>query len=593
MATPNPSSEKSFPTNSPLIFLSAGHTAHARENTGIQRVTRSLARELQESGLQIELIEWVPSKRRFVILDDTARRNLARDGGPPFTPLNDLLNRVLPDLTGSVSGATFEGGRSSTAFPSLGDERIHQFEQIVQSIRHPIPAVPRLIDHLPIPRSGRRSLRRGLRRVINFAVQVRDRRRIRRYTRELVALRRLYDRMTRQIVRLTQLQKDRAFNLAAMERDAWRYKQTRDSLARAQDEAAGSPAPPQDPKESSMIPPGTGIHRPPANQGELYSLAMRLDSGRFNPPKGSWIVVPELMKPDEMKGVVRYCRRRHLKLAVIFHDAIAVTHPELVSESIRQGHADYMRHLCRADRILAVSRQSAEDLEAFARDRQIALPAISICANGASFQGKLDFQDPPPFPPIRAICVGTIDPRKNHRTLLSALERIHRDHPELDLRFTLIGNAYSGAEDLVELVHAATRRLPGLSWLQGVSDDALIEAYRSAHFTVFPSLLEGFGLPVLESIWHGRPCICSHTGATAEHATGGGCLPVDVTDPEALAGAIIRLAGDHALRQRLTEEAKSRLVRTWKDQAIDLVEHLQPERPTAQPEVAETDFQRP
>lgn len=593
MAAPNLPSEKPFPANSPLIFLSAGHTAHARENTGIQRVTRSLARELQISGLPVELIEWVPSKRRFVVLDDTARRNLARDGGPPFTSLDALLEKVLPDLAASFPGNRPTGTAASSGLPSLSDERIKRFEEIVQSVQHPIPAVPALIDFLPIPRAGRRSLRRGFRHLLNLHIQKRDRRRIRRYIRELIALRRLCDRMARHMVQLAEQQWDREFNLAAMERDAWRYKQTRDAMTHGQALAAGQPDSAPVPVANPSAPSNPGPNRFNTRQADLFSLSYRLGSNRFSPPKGSWIVVPELMKPEEMDGVIRYCRRRQLKLAVIFHDAIAVTHPELVSETIRQRHAEYMRHLCRADQILAVSRQSADDLATFTRNRQIALPAISVCGNGASFHGERVFRDSPPLPPVQLICVGTIDPRKNHRTLLAAFERIHRERPDLELGLTLIGNAYAGAEDLVALVGDAVRRLPGLIWLRGIADEALIQAYQSAHFTVFPSILEGFGLPVLESIWHGRPCVCADTGATAEHAVGGGCLTVDVTDPGALADAIIRMSVDHDLRQRLTQEAKSRLVRTWKDQAIDLVEALQPGGPGSRPGQGRTDYPLP
>ncbi|RKX31967.1 MAG: hypothetical protein DRP71_12645, partial [Verrucomicrobia bacterium] len=400
----------------------------------------------------------------------------------------------------------------------------------------------------------------------------------RRYIREMVELRRVHNQMTREILKLSERRRDSEFRLAFMERDAWRYKRRRDGLASVQGEIIGLPA-----DSPSVSEPSTRETAPEALQeftrqapgeSDLFSLTYRLEPARFKPGKGSWVVVPELMRPEEMRSLVRYCRRNRLNLAVVFHDAIAVTHPELVAEPIRRNHAAYMRHLCRANLVLAVSRQSADDLKHFAQSQGFPIPPITICANGASFPGERISLESPPPPPTRAICVGTIDPRKNHRTLIAALDHLHQRHPSLDLRVTLIGNAYAGSNDLVRLVRDACERLPGLEWIQGAEDRELVEAYRDCHFTIFPSVLEGFGIPVLESMWHGRPCICSTSGTVGESASGGGCATVDVTNSDDLADAILRMARDEPFRRQLTNEAKSRVLRTWREQALDLVETL-------------------
>ena len=138
----------------------------------------------------------------------------------------------------------------------------------------------------------------------------------------------------------------------------------------------------------------------------------------------------------------------------------------------------------------------------------------------------------------------------------------------------MIGHAYPGSEDLARKTLEACRDNPILDWNDRANDEVLVKAYRDCHFTVFPSVIEGFGLPVLESLWHGRPCICSATGAVGERATGGGCATVDVTNPEDLAGAILRMVRDPTYRQRLTNEANSRVLKTWREQAVDLIKGL-------------------
>ena len=80
---------------------------------------------------------------------------------------------------------------------------------------------------------------------------------------------------------------------------------------------------------------------------------------------------------------------------------------------------------------------------------------------------------------------------------------------------------------------------------------------------VFPSLYEGFGLPVLEAQACGCPVVCSNTSSLPEVA-GEGALLVDPTDTEALAAAMARLAGDPALRASLVERGFANLKRfSW------------------------------
>ena len=113
-----------------------------------------------------------------------------------------------------------------------------------------------------------------------------------------------------------------------------------------------------------------------------------------------------------------------------------------------------------------------------------------------------------------------------------------------------------------------------MHWEQCISDARLLELYDQCDFTVYPSLSEGFGLPILESLWLARPCICRDGSALAEVAMGGGCINVDTTDVSALADAILNLAENNELRKRLTNEAIQRRFKTWQEYAADVVLHL-------------------
>ena len=111
-------------------------------------------------------------------------------------------------------------------------------------------------------------------------------------------------------------------------------------------------------------------------------------------------------------------------------------------------------------------------------------------------------------------------------------------------------------------------------WLRHVNDQTLCRAYRDCRFTVYPSLMEGFGLPIAESLAFGKPCVCGGNGALGEIAKGGGCLIIDQTSDEALAAGMQKLLVDQATYARLAAEARARTFRSWSDYTANLLEHL-------------------
>jgi glycosyltransferase involved in cell wall biosynthesis len=93
---------------------------------------------------------------------------------------------------------------------------------------------------------------------------------------------------------------------------------------------------------------------------------------------------------------------------------------------------------------------------------------------------------------------------------------------------------------------------------------------------VFPSLNEGFGLPLAESLAAGTPAVTSDFGSMREIAEGGGALMVDPHDDHAIADAMRTLLTDDAVHARLTAEAQARAAhpRTWDDYAAEVWDAL-------------------
>jgi len=128
---------------------------------------------------------------------------------------------------------------------------------------------------------------------------------------------------------------------------------------------------------------------------------------------------------------------------------------------------------------------------------------------------------------------GTLEPRKNVPTLLRAFAEVRRRDPTLEL--VLVGPSGWGG---VEVAHTDGVRLLGF-----LAGDELHAAYAGARTFCYPSLREGFGLPVLEAMAHGVPVVTSAGTAMAEFTEGAGIL-VDPLDADAMAGAIVAAVGD-------------------------------------------------
>jgi glycosyltransferase involved in cell wall biosynthesis len=136
--------------------------------------------------------------------------------------------------------------------------------------------------------------------------------------------------------------------------------------------------------------------------------------------------------------------------------------------------------------------------------------------------------------------VGSLEPRKNHRRLLEAYARSGSRLP-----LVLAGGKGWLMDDFTGTGHPAGVTLTGY-----VSDSELEWLYRNCFGFVYPSLFEGFGMPVLEALALGAPVICSNTTSLPEVA-GEAALLVDPLDAGAIAAAMVRLASGEIGREVL------------------------------------------
>ncbi|HEX5051103.1 MAG TPA: glycosyltransferase family 1 protein [Planctomycetota bacterium] len=195
--------------------------------------------------------------------------------------------------------------------------------------------------------------------------------------------------------------------------------------------------------------------------------------------------------------------------------------------------------------VITPSRTTAADLRAFAPE----VRSVHVVPFGA---------DHVPVPtaahPLRgrpyALCLGTIEPRKNHRTLLAAWHLLREPRPLL----VVVGTRGWQCDDIVRELSADAEHV---QWRADASDAAVWPLLQHARLLVYPSLWEGFGFPPLEAMQLGVPVV-AHDVAPLRELGDGALELTDATDAAALAATIDRVLHDETLRARLGAAGRAR-----------------------------------
>jgi glycosyltransferase involved in cell wall biosynthesis len=221
----------------------------------------------------------------------------------------------------------------------------------------------------------------------------------------------------------------------------------------------------------------------------------------------------------------------------------------------------------RSDRIIAPSNTTRRDLVRLLRlpeekidvvPNGIGLPPVARWATEEELRRRYDLSGRPLL-----LTVSLKRPNKNLVRLLDALALIPGERRPL---LVLAGHATPYEQELRE--HAAHLDVSGdTRFLDWVPSEELEGLYRASTGFVFPSLYEGFGLPVLEAMTRGVPVACSDRGALAEVADDAALL-FDPEEPRSIAAAIEKLLADQAERERLITLGRANAARfSWAETA--------------------------
>lgn len=314
--------------------------------------------------------------------------------------------------------------------------------------------------------------------------------------------------------------------------------------------------------------PGAGAGSPARDQAPYAP-------GNVVVPWRSVFVLPEVaLEIARTKRLQALAMHSRCKTSAIGFDTVPLTSGETTDTNVPGYFMHELAAIRHMDRVTTISGAAATEYRGWRtmisslgvpgpEIEPISLPVVAPEPSAASLAATRDRYVLGGVPMV--LCVGSHEPRKNHLAVLHAAELLWRRGVEFTLLF-VGGNAWHSGRFQQRLAELTAEGRPVESAL-GVKDETLWALYRLAHCTVFPSLNEGFGLPVAESLASGTPAVTSNFGSMAEIAADGGALLVNPRDDHSVAGALHRLITDDLEHARLTREAAGRPRRSWDDYA--------------------------
>ena len=295
---------------------------------------------------------------------------------------------------------------------------------------------------------------------------------------------------------------------------------------------------------------------------------------RFTP--ADWLLTVEQFCEADRPGFREFLAHPPCRLAAMFHDAIPVRWPHITWPQSVQRHPEYMKLLAGFDRTWGISEATKRDFVEFWRWQGVTPKAEpGVIELGADFDGGNRVVRDPVLPKERPVllCVGIVEPRKNQAFLLDVAEALWGGGLDFELHMVGRVNPHFG-QPVAARMAALQQREARFRFHAQAGDTELGRLYARARAVVFPTLAEGCGLPLLEALWRGVPCVCSDLPVLRENADGGGCLVARVNDAADWSAKLRPVLSDEAECRRLQREAMARPLPRWSQTARVLIEGL-------------------
>ena len=315
-------------------------------------------------------------------------------------------------------------------------------------------------------------------------------------------------------------------------------------------EGAQVPREPSDTAKREVVPVSFAESRPRIAEGFVigsdHASNQRDVHGRFGDTllmlDSSWAIYPDLT--EHFADV----RGRGGRVVTTVYDLVPLLHPEVTDEAMSRMFDRWLRvALVESDALVCISRAVADEVIAYVRKHN--LPHRDGLRIGWWHMGSdlARVAEAKPRSELAAfldgeaavfLMVGTVEPRKRHRVVLDAMEKLWAEGS--DARLLLIGKQGWRIEEIAERLRGHPEMGRRLLWIEDGSDSDIAHSYDRATALVFASVYEGFGLPIVEAARAGLGSIASDIPVLRE-VGGEGALYFPVDDADALAALMGRV----------------------------------------------------
>lgn len=315
------------------------------------------------------------------------------------------------------------------------------------------------------------------------------------------------------------------------------------------------------------------LHSTPISERNMVRLWHRLGSPL---PRVDWFTGGPLNLFHATDFVLAPCKARYKLLTI--HDLAFLFYPDAAMPSLhRYLNVVVPRSVQQSDHLLADSHNTAKDLQEQWHVPPEKISVVQGAVDHARFQPVTDRKR---WQAVRAkykigdrpfiLGLSRLEPRKNFTRLIEAFA-IARKEANLSHRLVIGGSKGWLYDSIFARVHELGLQEHVL--FPGFIDDAdLPTLFSAAEFFAYPSLYEGFGLPILEALACGAPVLTADNSCLPE-AGGPGALYVRATDIHSISEELVKMASDSSLRQKLREAGTAHAAQfTWERSARQLAE---------------------
>ena len=321
----------------------------------------------------------------------------------------------------------------------------------------------------------------------------------------------------------------------------------------------------------------TSLHRLWSTSSRVLRRLLRVDGSvpRDRFPGGAagdlFLCLTFHYEPSVFVELFAWIRARRMESVFMIYDLIPSLAPQYSTLDPAVFDANIRAIAAGASRLLTISECSARDIEAFCDRESLVRPPIDVLRLASAVTSTVP-RPPTTDRPLEdfVLCVGTIEPRKNHQLLLDVWEAFAREGVDDVPLLVIAGSPGWLNQETMHRLHMTPELRETVVLVDAPTDSELHWLYRHCEFTVFPSHYEGWGLPVTESLDAGKVCITTDRGSLTE-AGEGLCVHLDPIDRSSWRDAILDLHRDRERRARLADEiGRTHVRRSMDDVVADL-----------------------